>query len=117
MRPFRNLIAWQKAHDLTLDIWKATAAFPAEERFVLVPQMRRAARSIPANLAEGSGRRTTRAFVHYVDIACGSSSELEYDLFLSRELGIMEATRHADLHQRVVEVRKMMLGLARPGGP
>jgi four helix bundle protein len=78
VQDFRDLKVWQKAHELTLAVYRVTAGFPREEQYGIVSQLRRAAASVPANLAEGRCRRTDRDFGRFVGIALGSASETEY---------------------------------------
>jgi four helix bundle protein len=111
MKDFRGLKVWEKAHALALTVYKASAAFPSLERFGMTAQIRRAAASIPANLAEGCGRQSDRELGRYVAIAMGSASELEYHLLLSRDLGYLSAVMHDELAARVVEVKRMLTGL------
>jgi four helix bundle protein len=85
---FRNLEAWNKAHELTLQVYRITEGFPRTEIFGLTSQLRRAAASIAANLAEGCGR-TQLEFVKFIQIAFGSASESEYHLLLARDLGFV----------------------------
>jgi four helix bundle protein len=86
MRDYRDLQVWTKAHRLALACYKGTQCFPFEERFGLTSQIRRAAASIPANLAEGCGRRSDGEMARYVQIAMGSGAELSYHLLLARDL-------------------------------
>jgi len=83
---FRNIQVWQKAHELTLQVYKATKTFPKEEIYGLTSQMRRAALSIPCNIAEGCARSTDADFARFLDIAIGSASEVECQLLLARDL-------------------------------
>jgi len=92
MRNYRDLQVWAKAHSLTLDLYKISRAFPREEMYGLTAQLRRAAASIGANLAEGCGRRTSSELARFVRIAMGSASELDYHLLLSHDLEFMEET-------------------------
>ena len=108
MQDFRELKVWQKAHELTLEVYRATADFPREELYGITSQIRRCAASVPANLAEGRCRRTDREFGRFVAIALGSASETEYFLLLSRDLGFIDAARYDRLAQRVEEVKKML---------
>ena len=78
MRGYRQLIAWQAAHELAVEVYRVTSSWPLSERYGLVAQIRRAAFSAPANIAEGSARRGPREFRRFVDIALGSISEVEY---------------------------------------
>ena len=84
---YRDLIVWQEGVSLALAVYRLTSAFPNEERFGLISQMRRCAVSVPSNIAEGHARLSTREYLRYVSIALGSLAELETQLHLSRELG------------------------------
>ncbi len=88
-REFRELKVWQKAHRLTLEAYQASATFPREELFGLTSQVRRAASSIPANIAEGCGRGGGD-LVRFCELAAGSASELEYHLILAHDLGYLD---------------------------
>ena len=83
MRNYEDLLVWEKAHKLTLAVYKITQEFPKDERFGLTSQVRRASSSIAANLAEGRGRRSDGEMGRYVQIAMGSGAELSYHLLLS----------------------------------
>lgn len=107
MHDFRRIRAWELAHSLTLEIYRATAAFPVDERFGLVAQMRRAASSIPMNIAEGAGRESKAEFAHFVSISVGSASELLYQLRLSSDLGYLSAADGASLTKQALEVRRV----------
>jgi four helix bundle protein len=109
MTDFRRLDVCERAHALTLDLYRATARLPAEERFGLVGQIRRAGVSIGANLAEGSGRGG-RDFARYIGIALGSSNELEYLLRVGYGLTYLRATSY---QERATEVSRMLAGLRR----
>ncbi len=113
MGDYRRLHVWQRAHQLVLSIYSATRTFPRDECFGLVVQMRRAAVSIPANLAEGCGRDTDPEIVRYARIALGSASELEYYLQLSRDLGYLPDEEGKLLNATLVETKLMLAGLAR----
>jgi four helix bundle protein len=84
---FTDLTVWQKAHELTLLVYELTAAFPDRERLGIIAQIRRSAASVPANIAEGFGRRTTRELLRYLQIARGEIEETRYFSILSRDLG------------------------------
>ena len=86
MKNFRELKVWEKAHLLTIDIYRITATFPKEEMYGLTSQIRRASSSIPANIAEGCGRGSDNDFRRFLQIAMGSASELEYHLLLAHDL-------------------------------
>ena len=108
MKDFRDIKVWQKAHNLTLEIYKATRSFPKDEFYTLVSQIRRASVSIPANVAEGCGRGTDSELRQFLQIAMGSASELEYHLVLARDLGYLEATLYESLNDQVTEVKRML---------
>jgi four helix bundle protein len=111
MKNFRDLNVWQKAHSLTLEVYKATVKFPKEELYALTSQMRRAAASIPANIAEGCGRGSDADFGRFLQIAMGSASELEYHLLLAADLKLIEQAKYAKLDADVSEVKKMLASL------
>lgn len=111
MKDFRNLQVWKKGHNLTLDLYKATEKFPKSELFGLVSEIRRCSASIPANIAEGCGRRGNGEFHRFLQIASGSGSELEYHLILSKDLGYLLQPEFKRLADQVVEVRTMLTGL------
>jgi four helix bundle protein len=113
MRPFRKLHVWQKAHTLTVQLYRVTKAFPREEQYGLTSQIRRSAASICANIAEGCGRGTAREFARFIQIALGSASELEYHLVLALDLGLVSGDLHRQLETEVVDVKRMLSGLAR----
>ncbi|MFQ5984020.1 MAG: four helix bundle protein [Alphaproteobacteria bacterium] len=108
MRNFRDIKVWQKAHRLTLAVYQATNNFPTEERFGLTSQARRAAASIPSNIAEGCGRDSEAELARFLHIAAGSASELEYVLLLTRDLGFTTDERHESLAKDVSEVKRML---------
>lgn len=113
MKDYRALQVWQRGHRLTLGVYAATKRFPKEEAFGLTSQLRRAASSIPANLAEGCGRDGDAELRRFVAIAHGSASELEYFLLLASQLGYLTATEHAPLATKVSELKKMLGALSR----
>ena len=94
MQDYRKLMVWSKAHQLTLGIYRQTRAFPADEKYTLTAQLRRAALSIPANIAEGSGRDTRLDFRRFLQIALGSTNEVEYCLILARDLEYLKLSDH-----------------------
>jgi four helix bundle protein len=108
MRNFRELRVWQRAHQLTLDVYEATASFPKQEVYGLTSQTRRAAVSIEANLAEGCGRRSDGELHRYVQMAMGSASELDCHLFIARDLGFLTAAAYNRLTASLSEVRRML---------
>ena len=108
-RDFRKIKAWQRAHALTLQVYRVTSGFPGDERFGLVSQMRRACASIATNVAEGCGRDTNKELARFIDIATGSASEVEYQLLLARDLGYLPEDEHRNLTTEVTEIRRMLL--------
>jgi four helix bundle protein len=113
MQDFKQLKVWEKSHHLALDVYRATANFPKEEIYGLTSQIRRAASSIPANIAEGCGRDSQGDFIRFLRIALGSASELEYHLILARDLDYLLGADYAPLTRAVVEVKKMITALIR----
>ena len=99
------------SYQLTLKIFDATKTFPKEEMFGLTSQLRRAAYSIPANIAEGSGRGTDKEFAHFLQIALGSSNELEFHLSLNHDLHYLETNTHNELETAILEIQRMIAGL------
>ena len=112
MRNYRDLMVWEKAHKLTLAIYRETNAFPKEERFGITSQLRRASSSIPANLAEGCGRRSDGEMGRFVQIAMGSGAELSYHLLLCRDLGILGTAEFSRLSADLEEVMRMLSALS-----
>ena len=111
MKNFRDLKVWQKGYELTLMIYRTTRSFPKEEQFALTSQIRRAASSIPANIAEGCCRNGDAEFARFLYIAMGSASELECHLLLARDLGFMPAATAQSLESNVSEVKRMLSSL------
>ena|ERR1700756_501943 len=111
MRNYRDLQTWDKAHKLTLDLYKISQRFPKEEVYGLTSQLRRAASSIGANLAEGCGRQTNSEFARFIKISMGSASELDYHLLLAHDLGFLDKATYQYVSKSVVEVRKMLASL------
>jgi four helix bundle protein len=108
MRDFRQLKVWEKSHAISLAIYAATQRFPKDELYGLTSQMRRAAVSISANIAEGCGKKGDAEFHRYLLIAMGSSSELEYLLMLARDLAYLDEDTHQSISQNLIIVRKML---------
>lgn len=113
MKDFRDLKVWEKAHTLVLACYATAKAFPKEEIFGLVSQIRRASSSIPANIAEGCGRRGNAELHRFLQIAMGSASELEYHLLLAKDLGYLKTEDHMKLQPSLEEVRRMLASLIR----
>lgn len=110
-RGYRDLIAWQKAMTLVKSVYAATRGWPQDERFGLIDQARRAAVSIPANIAEGNGRSGAREFSHHLSVAHGSRCELETLLLIASELGYMQDVHCAALLEQSEEVGRLLRGL------
>lgn len=108
MQDFRNLKVWQKAHALTLEVYRNTRSFPIDERFGLTTQLRRSCSSVPANLAEGCARGGDADFARFVNIAAGSASETDYHLLLARDLGYFDETSYKPLLDQISEVKRML---------
>lgn len=108
MRDFRELEVWQKAHSLTLSVYQTTAAFPKVEVFGITSQIRRAAASIGANIAEGAGKLSNAELQRYLQVASGSASELTNHLILARDLGYMDHHRYVELDDELQRIRKML---------
>jgi four helix bundle protein len=108
MRDFRELKVWQKAHRCTLEIYRHTQGFPAEERFGLTAQLRKAAVSVPSNIAEGCGRDSERDFARFLSIAAGSASEAEHQLLLAQDLVYLPDEIHHQLDAQINEVKRML---------
>ena len=111
MKNFQELSVWQKAHQLVLAVYQATASFPREELYGLTTQLRRSCASIPANLAEGCGRNGDAEFARFCSIAMGSASELQYHLLLAKDLNLIKPRDHEDLARRTEEVKRMLTAL------
>ena len=111
--PHERIEAWQAAHTLTLEVYRATDRFPATERYGLTSQLRRAAVAIPANLVEGAAKRGRREFRRFLDIALGSLAELTYLLRLAQELGYLDTEIWTSLDQLRDRAGKLTWGLYR----
>jgi len=108
MKDFRNLKLWEKAHLLTLALYKVTASFPRDETYRLASQIRRASSSIPSNIAEGCGREGDPELARFCIIARGSATELEYQLLLARDLNLIQPSDYANLSEQTVEIKRML---------
>ena len=111
MEKFRNLIAWQKTHQLVIEIYRTTKNFPKEERFILVPQILRAAISIAANLVEGTKRKTAKDRYHFFNMAETSLEELKYYILLSADLNYISRNKENSLFNLSREVGRLINGL------
>jgi four helix bundle protein len=108
MKDFRDMKVWHKAHLLALRVYKVTESFPREEVYGLTSQIRRAAVSVPTNIAEGCGRNTDTELARFMEIASGSASELDYLLLLAKDLGLIDEGSYKELLADLVEIRKML---------
>jgi four helix bundle protein len=110
---YKDLLVWQKGIQLAKEVYRITQTFPNEEKFGLVSQMRRAAVSIPSNIAEGQARHTTKEFVQFVSHAEGSVAEMDTQLILALELGYCSEERGAGASGLLSDLRKMLNALRR----
>lgn len=108
MRDFKTLQVWQKAHHLTLDVYRATETFPKTEQYGLSSQMRRACASIPMNIAEGCGRQSDPELCRFLSIAMEPASELDYQLLLSHDLRYIPSADYDGLSNALIEVKRML---------
>jgi four helix bundle protein len=113
IRSHRDLIVWQKAMDLVVKVYRNTESFPKAETYGLTSQIRRAVTSIPANIADGQGRRLTKEFVYFLANARGSLWELDTHLETSMRLGFLNSDIHEELQSQMDEVGRMLNGLMR----
>ncbi|MBI2678909.1 MAG: four helix bundle protein [Candidatus Koribacter versatilis] len=111
MQGHKDLIAWQKAMDLVVDVYRATKLLPKEETYGLVSQMRRAAVSVPSNLAEGHGRSSKKEFHLFIGNARGSLLEPETQIELSQRLGYLSSSEAKSLLGKTAEVGRILTGL------
>jgi len=102
---------WRKAQALTVSVYHTTGQFPGDERYGLASQMRRAAVSVGANIAEGAARMSRNEFGHFLSIAIGSAAEVESHVALATDLGFIDHKTCTQLHASTVEVRKMLISL------
>ena len=111
MKNFKNLKIWQKGITIVIDVYKKVKHFPKEELFGLTSQIKRSAVSIPSNIAEGSGRGTDKEFNRFLDIALGSSFELETHLIIAHKLEFLSNDNFNHLNKELDEEQKMIIGL------
>jgi len=111
MQRFTELKVWQRSHELTLEAYRVTAGFPSAERFGLISQLRRAAASIPTNIAEGSKRESNQEYARFLNIAEGSLAETEYLVMLSRDLGFLARDSADELLKEITEIARMLNAL------
>ena len=113
IKSHRDLIAWRKAIDLSVAVYGVTKRFPSDERFGLTNQIRRASSSVPANIAEGQGRRSKREFIQFLCNARGSLLELDSHLELALELEYIDISNYSGLREQLDEVGRIINGLVR----
>jgi four helix bundle protein len=116
VKDFRELQVWEKAHQMALRSYHLTEGFPKHELFGMASQIRRCSVSIPANIAEGCGRLGNMELHRFLQIACGSASELEYHLLLARDLGYLSASDYLSTHKQLLEMKRMLVALTRKVG-
>ena len=110
-KSFEDLEVWKKAVDLTHGIYVVSGRWPADERFGITQQIRRAAASVAANIAEGAERDGTKEFLRFLSIANGSLAETQTFLVIGQRLGYLDTAVADDLHTKLQEIRKMLAGL------
>ena len=113
IRDYKDLVVWQKGMQLAKEVYQLTQSFPAEEKFGLVSQTRRAAVSVPSNVAEGQARNTTGEFVQFLSHAEGSLAELDTQIRLSIELGFCREATVKSIQELIIEEQKMLKSLRR----
>ncbi len=105
---FQDLRVWERAYELTLSVYRVTRSFPKDEKYGLTSQLRRAASSVGANIAEGCGRRSDPEMRRFLQIARGSANEVEYHLLLARDLQFLTEDAFKELEAMVLEVQRML---------
>jgi four helix bundle protein len=105
MQNYKELKVWVKAHSFTVKIYGISRFFPKEELYGLTNQLRRAASSIPANIAEGCGRNSQNEFAHFLNTALGSANETEYFLILSKDLKYLDEEKFLELSENINEIK------------
>ena len=111
MRNFKDLMVWERSHELCLKVYEITRQFPDEEKYGLISQLRRASSSVPTNIAEGCGYDSNKEFCRFLRIASGSISEVHYLLILSIDLKYIREDKAKSLMLQVVSIRKMLFKL------
>ena len=111
VRTFKDLDVWQKSYLLCLKIYKISRAFSTEEKFGLISQVRRAAISVPSNIAEGFGRKTTREYIYFLYVAYGSLCELETQIYISRDLRYLSNDKCGEMEKILKDIAKMLQSL------
>lgn len=111
MRTHKDLDAWKLSIEFVTEVYKITRAFPKEELFGLSIQLRRAAVSIPSNIAEGAARQTTKEFIQFLHVALGSQQEVDTQLLVAKNLGFIGIKEYEELIVRIDKIGKMLNGL------
>ena len=112
MRDYKKYEVWAKSHALVVKVYKEIAPkFPKSEQFELTSQMKTAAYSIPLNIVEGCGRNTDKDFAHFLDIALGSTQEVEYCFLLAKDLGFIDEAEYIQLHEMINEIKAKLIRL------
>lgn len=111
MQRFTDLKVWQRSHALVLEMYRTTRRFPAEERFGLTAQLRRATLSVPTNIVEGSKRQSSQEYARFLNIAEGSLAETEYLLIVSRDLAYLSKEAVDELLLEIVAIARMLHAL------
>lgn len=111
MQNYKDLKVWEKAHQFTLDVYRVSRLFPKEEMYGLTSQLRRSAASIPANIAEGCGKKTKLDFANFLNISLGSSNEAEYFILLAKDLKYISPEEYLILEKLINEIKAMLIAL------
>jgi len=111
MANFKELLVWQRSIDFVTEIYRTKEAFPKDEIYGLISQIRRAAVSIPSNIAEGNSRRSKPDYLQFLKIARGSCAEVETQLIISKNIGFLNEDDYLKLNQQIIEISKMLNGL------
>lgn len=111
MKNYKNLVVWKKAHETVVEVYKVSKFFPKEEQYGLTSQIRRAAMSVPTNIAEGCGKFTQNDFAKYLQDAQGSIQEVEYLSMLAYDLGYLKKDIYSKLESQAGEVKAMLISL------
>jgi len=111
IRTFKDLLVWQKSYEVCLKIYRVSKDFPRIEQYGITPQMRRAALSVPSNIAEGCGRKGTKEFIQALYIAYGSNCELETQIMIARDLNFIDSQKAEELIADIASVERMLKAL------
>jgi four helix bundle protein len=111
MQNYKDLKVWERSHQFTLDVYRLTVNFPQEERYGLTSQLKRAASSIPANIAEGCGKNSQQELAHFLNISLGSANESEYFLLLAKDLEYINQDKFQELSDIINGIKAMLISL------